>query len=335
MDNHSKKSKLVDRSAVISYFRDCFKSDTRAFVLNNFFSTKVAFAKVIEGTDEILSGHLNRLPLEESYASEVLGKMALQRKEKALYLFSFFITGADTGILDKQHKVCAPLFIHPAKIITASGLHYLEVDFSKSFLNVNFVSKLVDQSSERFYQEINDSFEAGELDFAGIGRLKRALEQHIEGFDGDELLHYPQLTSESGLRKSIHLRTLKSQNGYKAYPAVAIGAINKTESTRGVLNELNELADDVNDHSVLLRALLQNEWPKLPPVENGYIPESLSPAQQNVLKAVGNHVLTQVTGPPGTGKSHTIAALAVNFIAQGKSVLVAGKTNEAVDVVRK
>ena len=335
MNDHLQPNELVDRSAVINYFRDCFKSDTRAFVLNNFFSSKVAFGHVIEGTEELLCGHLNRLPLDPTYADEVIAKIALQKKEKALYLFSFFVSGADTGIMDKKHKICAPLFIHPARIVESDGLYFLDVDFSKTFLNINFVSKLTDQPTEDFYKALNDAFEYGELNFAGIGRLKRALEEFVPDFNGEELLHYPELTSEKSLRKSIHLRTLKSQKGYRAYPAVAIGALDKTDSTRGVLNELNELAEHPDQHSVLLRALLQDQWPETEPLKMPYVPESLSPAQQDVVKAVNHHVLTQVTGPPGTGKSHTIAALAVNFVSQGRSVLVAGKTEEAVTVVRK
>jgi len=41
-----------------------------------------------------------------------------------------------------------------------------------------------------------------------------------------------------------------------------------------------------------------------------------------------------VKGPPGTGKSHTIANLIARFLAQGKSVLVTSQTSKALEVLR-
>lgn len=41
-----------------------------------------------------------------------------------------------------------------------------------------------------------------------------------------------------------------------------------------------------------------------------------------------------VKGPPGTGKSHTIANLIARFLSQGKSVLVTSQTSKALEVLR-
>ena len=45
-------------------------------------------------------------------------------------------------------------------------------------------------------------------------------------------------------------------------------------------------------------------------------------------------VVVSVTGPPGTGKSHTIANLISHAMARGKRVLVTARTAEAISVVR-
>jgi very-short-patch-repair endonuclease len=42
-----------------------------------------------------------------------------------------------------------------------------------------------------------------------------------------------------------------------------------------------------------------------------------------------------VKGPPGTGKSHTIANLISRFLSQGKTVLVTSQTSKALDVLRE
>jgi hypothetical protein len=59
----------------------------------------------------------------------------------------------------------------------------------------------------------------------------------------------------------------------------------------------------------------------------------LSDAQRRVLRSASTRPLTLVIGPPGTGKSYTIAAIAVEHISRGESVLIASKMNHAVDVV--
>ena len=61
----------------------------------------------------------------------------------------------------------------------------------------------------------------------------------------------------------------------------------------------------------------------------------LSEAQRQVISTVNKYLFTLVIGPPGTGKSFTIAALALEFMSKGKSVLIASKTDQAVDVIAK
>jgi Mrp family chromosome partitioning ATPase len=59
----------------------------------------------------------------------------------------------------------------------------------------------------------------------------------------------------------------------------------------------------------------------------------LSEAQKRILESAASQPITLVIGPPGTGKSFTIAALAMEHLSRGQSVLIASKMNHAVDVV--
>ncbi|MEA1952457.1 MAG: AAA domain-containing protein [Planctomycetota bacterium] len=54
-----------------------------------------------------------------------------------------------------------------------------------------------------------------------------------------------------------------------------------------------------------------------------------------ILASAGSVPLTLVVGPPGTGKSYTEAALALDHLSRGESVLVASRMNHAVDVVAR
>ena len=63
------------------------------------------------------------------------------------------------------------------------------------------------------------------------------------------------------------------------------------------------------------------------------IPAVLSVPQTNILKSCAQNPVTLVIGPPGTGKSYTIACMALEHMARGKSVLIASRKNHAVDVI--
>ena len=59
----------------------------------------------------------------------------------------------------------------------------------------------------------------------------------------------------------------------------------------------------------------------------------LSQAQTRVLRQAEHRPLTLVIGPPGTGKSFTIAQIILDAVARGQTVLLSSKMNKAVDVV--
>ena len=64
-------------------------------------------------------------------------------------------------------------------------------------------------------------------------------------------------------------------------------------------------------------------------------PIPLNPEQLKILQALNNEKCKYVVveGPPGTGKSHTISAIAFEYILKDKSILILSDTREALDVV--
>jgi hypothetical protein len=59
----------------------------------------------------------------------------------------------------------------------------------------------------------------------------------------------------------------------------------------------------------------------------------LAPAQRGAVLRSRGEAITVVSGAPGTGKSHTITAMATDAISRGESVLVAAKTDATVDAL--
>jgi len=66
-------------------------------------------------------------------------------------------------------------------------------------------------------------------------------------------------------------------------------------------------------------------------------PLPLNPSQKKILTAMGNpkNRVVVVDGPPGTGKSHTIAAVTYWANQNGKSIVITSHKKEALDVVER
>jgi hypothetical protein len=62
-------------------------------------------------------------------------------------------------------------------------------------------------------------------------------------------------------------------------------------------------------------------------------PLVLSPTQRSAVLAARRDPVTVIAGPPGSGKSHTVAAIAADAVAAGRSVLIATRSAHAAGVV--
>lgn len=62
-------------------------------------------------------------------------------------------------------------------------------------------------------------------------------------------------------------------------------------------------------------------------------PFRLTPTQARAVRTSRTNPITVVQGAPGTGKSHTIAAIALDQVRRGGSVLVVAKTDATVDAL--
>ena len=84
----------------------------------------------------------------------------------------------------------------------------------------------------------------------------------------------------------------------------------------------NEVLDEWDEKSIADRLVFDTPIP-------------LAEEQRKILSALNNNSgrFVTVEGPPGTGKSHTISAIAFGAILKGQSVLVLSDKKEALDVV--
>ena len=319
---------------LINYFKDCYQADTRTLTLYNYFSPKVENKLVVGGKDMILNGEIPYYPLSDEYAEEVEKNLALYKQEKTFYCAAFFVLGQMDSTLRKDSKICAPLFLYPATVVEEDGMKYAQPDFGKRTININFLNTIRKDDVDDVYEALVDNVSPKLDDFGSVGAIKRILEQKLQDFDGAEALLYPQLHDEKKLKQQLQPRALAAYDGYKIVPGVAFGVLRRSSATQGIISELLEMAAG-NDYSQPLRYLLDRSFKpgKQKKAKEGLVPAILSAAQKDIIRSAAENTCSVVIGPPGTGKSYTIAALAIDSISKGESVLIASRTDPAVDVI--
>jgi Cdc6-like AAA superfamily ATPase len=108
----------------------------------------------------------------------------------------------------------------------------------------------------------------------------------------------------------------------------------------GILHELGFLAspDGVNQFGMLGHLL--GPHPQLGKLRESSTDKQLihitplTDSQRNAVTSAFERRMTVVTGPPGTGKTQIVINIVANALARDENVVVASKTNRAVDVIK-
>lgn len=190
---------------------------------------------------------------------------------------------------------------------------------------------ILDNIDEESYENaLFDALPEQEITYLEYEKILNSLKPYLTEVDFAESYRFPEkLSSKEELKK------LKRQKKLQFIPASCLGILTQFKQTKGVLNELNQIANQ-EQFSKPLQILLTNQELQNEPWGNSEeltIPANLSLAQRNIIQTAQKETLSVVIGPPGTGKSFTISALAVEAMNNGQSVLIASKTNTAVDVI--
>lgn len=315
---------------IAAYYRACYQADFRAVHLLNFLSKKVEHPHFLEDAD-LLTGQFQQVPVNSEWAAKVEAYLDIYGKEKALYACAFFLIGK-SGILGRNRRVCAPLLIYPLDINQEDGVYYLKADITNPTLNPAVVETLnrSDNNASSTQEALARHLPFGPLTFDACFALEHALTELFPNVEISTLAEFPGLVGEEAL-KALQK---KSGGGFQLVSSIGLGVVDKGKGARGVLNELEMLANG-KDWSRPLRSLFSetNRIATPPAKQKIWAPAVLSQAQEEVIQNAYHYPLSLVIGPPGTGKTFTIASLAVDLISKGKSVLIASRNNQAVKVV--
>lgn len=319
---------------LISYYNSCYQSDNRVLSLDNFFSNKIENRIIVEGKEEISNGFLPHTPVDMELAKEIKKTISLYKKEKELVYCSLFILGKTENFNKKITKIAAPLFIYPAEIVLENELYYIKVDKENRRINYSILNQIHedDKNNTAFFEELHNTIGNRDIDMVMIYEITKIFKKYVDNLVTDQLFTFPDLYSESKIKILLQLKQLED-DVFKIIPASGIGIMQKSNNTRGIINELTEISNS-ETHSSPLKAIFgfgnfePNEVQK-----RGKVPAILNEAQKNVLENASKYPFNLIVGPPGTGKTYTISALAIEQMSKGKSVLIASRTDQAVDVI--
>ncbi len=318
---------------LIRYFRACYQADYRATRLLNFLSKKVDLPYLF-ADEAFLSGSLATLPVDSDWGEAMQANLYLHGKEEQLYCHAFFLLGR-TSVLGKTRQVCAPLYFIPAKLQKTANVYQIKLDFDGAILNPAIAEVLQNEASNTtrqgsLHQILTDELPLPPFTFEALHQLEDTLRAIFPNITHPNYQLFPLRSTLSDLKAGVRQQT----EGFSLWPCVGLATLEKSSGSLGILNELEELSQQKH-FSPVLHALFTND--ELPSISNkediSPLPVLLSARQEEILKSASTQTLSMVNGPPGTGKSFTIAAIAADRMSKGETVLIAAKNEQAVNVI--
>ncbi len=327
--------KDVAPSQIYQYFRDCYKLDYKEFSVDNILSAKYKFKWFIKSNEELFQDRLPRIPYDNPKIEELEKEIELFKIDKQLFYSCFFVLGKSDNPLVKDKRVCAPLLLFPAKILTIDGLNYLEIEREKCIINRTMLTKLeVKELSLKKEEFIHDVLEMIELpSYDGSFWLKGLVDKYFSNIESEELLLTPKVWSVQKIRNYLKNLEEIADNEYSIVPAAGTVWVEKSQSSLGVLNDLEELKNS-NEFNSSQYSLLKGKE-TVSALQDSILRFRLNEQQHKAVKNALSYSNSIIIGPPGTGKSYTIASLVADAVLNDKSVLVVSKTKQAVEVIRE
>lgn len=324
---------MAEISAIIRFLSACYEADNRQAGIRNLLHKSVRHLQFFAGEEHLACGLLSQIPVDGQIGAAAMAEAGMFRREKTLVYAVFPVVGR---LNDRKSRgsstLCAPLFFYPARLLEEDGVIRLEADLLQQQVNVPVLSELLAVGGgDADLDELLGELPQAPFSKTDIQNLVFQLQDVLPGIDALRLAAFPRLDGDVPRQHSG-----AEQGRLRCLPACAMALVPNSPNTRGVLFELEQLADQDKLSAPLRTFLGGADGPsRRGRNEPTRVPTILSRAQRGVLQAAASSTLSLVVGPPGTGKSYTIAAAAVDHVARGESVLIACRKQQAVDVVAR
>jgi hypothetical protein len=234
---------------------------------------------------------------------------ALHQEDRLLRLGWAFLCGPAT-VGGQRRRVCLPLVSRPVRLHHSGGRRYL---FHVAG-DVAMFPLLTDWSKAA---ELETRLARGEewiratLAAGGFGDVPVLGPEH----DPRGLISGNDLVVVAGAGLHAGEPVVSTERGAALYSWARTRGIEQT-ALAGLYSSADDTAEDVDTATGDVTGAL-----------------ALSPSQQAAVLAARDAPVTVIGGPPGSGKTHTLAAIALDAVASGRSVLLASRTRNAADVL--
>jgi hypothetical protein len=336
-------------AGVCRYYHDCFSADSRGGVLTNVLDKNQAeYLVFADGADQLITGLGYRMEIPLSLGVTAQNAADVNRREKFLIYGSIFLVGRGPMVGRKKGDLyCAPLLYWPGRIEQEGSQAYLSIDLEEQHINFPLLASLIDSDSEEqaqaYAEAILSQVPTAPFDVAAIREFAAVVAELIPDLRTDDLQAFPELQTEDALRDLV-----EHDSPVQLLCSSAMALVRRPTEARGVLTELQVMAGR-GEMSTPLAAIFDDIAKAKPATKTGAPAPASRPlnapsrtilsgaeltiAQTRVLRQAERRPLTLVIGPPGTGKSFTIAQIILDAVARGQTVLLSSKMNKAVDVV--
>lgn len=253
------------------------------------------------------------------------------------------------GVLTWQHQgagtIYTPIFLSPLTLDFDASKRTIEINPDPMFRNFVETTALyeTDNPAEMDLITWGDTINANPFDFWHLETLKSQAQTLInyispDGEDQftDEIVSAPTASKNPSIWNAPVIFARKRTNDMWSKYAATIRkdieqyGVEATEFITDLVGEYDEASVGAHEGSGE-RAEGGNE--SIPDSEL-FFPLPWNDEQKRIAERLDANYGVVVKGPPGTGKSHTIANLISRFLAEGKSVLVTSQTSKALEVLR-
>lgn len=249
-----------------------------------------------------------------------------------------FLTWNNPGV----GTIYAPIFLTPLVLDFDASKRVIEIRPDPIFRNFVEISPLSEMDNpaevdlDKWMGQINTS----PFDFWHFETLKlqsntflNYLSPHSEDRFSNGIVSAPEITEHPCIWNSPVIFVRKRTNSlWSKYAEKVRQDIEKNDQQptaflKDLVGEYEEVKRDCVDIGISKKEVLIKE-------AELFFPLPWNDEQKRIVEQLESSYGVVVKGPPGTGKSHTIANLIARFLAQGKSVLVTSQTSKALAVLR-
>nr|WP_302054888.1 AAA domain-containing protein [Pseudomonas sp. KHPS1] len=314
---------------LLGFYRSCYLADSRDLDLDNLGKLPANRWAWLDGREELASGALTLLPLATDLGRALAEAQNLYQRELQLVYGVLPICGRLQLESGGAQTVCGPLFYYEASLQpTADGQsQLLAIDLQRAHGNWRLLRRVFDESGAGSLDGL--PLPEAALDAVTLGQLLAWVQRNTQVREVGEAAAFPLLAEAEELARAQRRRSLSLM------PGACVALVPRGSGSRGIAHELQLLQDAERLSPALLQLL--GERPATQKAGSTSTPQrlpaQLSAAQCQALANAARYPLSQISGPPGTGKSYSLAALALDRYLQGESVLLVSRSAQAVRVI--